>query len=36
MQEKRSEKFIRHLISTRRLVEIVIGQLSDRFHIEKI
>ena len=36
MEEKRSEKFIKYLISTRRLVETVIGQLSERFHIEKV
>jgi len=36
MQEKRSEKFITWLISTRRLVETVIGQLTERFNIEKI
>lgn len=36
MKEERSEKFIRWLVSTRRLVETVIGQLTDRFHIEKV
>lgn len=36
MQEKRSNAYIRCLISTRRLVETVIGQLVDRFNIEKI
>lgn len=36
MQEKRSDKFIKWLVSTRRLVETVIGQLTDRFHIEKV
>lgn len=36
MQERRSEKFIKWLVSTRRLVETVIGQLTDRFHIEKV
>jgi len=36
MKETRTEKFIRWLKSTRRLVETVIGQLTDRFHIEKI
>lgn len=36
MQEKRSDKFIKWLISTRRLVETVIGQLTERFHIEKV
>lgn len=36
MKETRSEKFVRWLKSTRRLVETVIGQLTDRFHIEKV
>jgi hypothetical protein len=36
MKEKRSEKFIRWLVSTRRLVETVIGQLTERFNIEKM
>lgn len=36
MEETRSEKFVKYLISTRRLVETVIGQLSERFHIEKV
>lgn len=36
MEEKRSKKFIKWLVSTRRLVETVIGQLTDRFQIEKI
>jgi hypothetical protein len=36
MKEKRSEAFIKWLVSTRRLVETVIGQLTDRFNIEKI
>lgn len=36
MEEKRSKKFIKWLISTRRLVETVIGQLTDRFQIEKV
>src|SRR3990167_779492 len=36
MQETRSEKFIGWLKSTRRLVETVIGQMSDRFSVEKI
>lgn len=36
MEEKRSKSFIKWLISTRRLVETVIGQLTDRFQIEKI
>ncbi len=36
MEEKRSKKFIKRLVSTRRLVETVIGQLTDRFQIEKV
>lgn len=36
MQESRSEEFVRWLVSTRRLVETVIGQLTERFNIEKI
>jgi len=36
MQEKRSEKFIKWLVSTRRLVETVIGQLVERFNIETV
>lgn len=36
MKETRSEKFITWLKSTRRLVETVIGQLTERFNIETI
>jgi len=36
MKENRSEKFLRWLKSTRRLVETVIGQLTERFNIEKV
>lgn len=36
MEEHRSKEFIRWLVSTRRLVETVIGQLTERFSIEKI
>lgn len=36
MQEKRSDKFVTWLKSIRRLVETVIGQLTERFNIEKI
>jgi hypothetical protein len=36
MKEERSEGFIQWLVSTRRLVEIVIDQLTERFHIGKI
>jgi hypothetical protein len=36
MKETRSEKFIKWLKSTRRLVETVIGQLTERFNIERV
>jgi hypothetical protein len=36
MKETRSEAFVKWLKSTRRLVETVIGQLTERFHIEKV
>ena len=36
MEEARSHDFIKWLKSTRRLVETVIGQLAERFHIEKV
>ena len=36
MTENRSKEFIKWLVSTRRLVETVIGQLTDRFKIEKV
>lgn len=36
MQENRSEGFVKWLVSTRRLVETVIGQLTERFNIEKV
>lgn len=36
MKETRSKPFLKWLTSTRRLVETVIGQLSERFHIEKV
>jgi len=36
MHEDRSAHFIKWLKSTRRLVETVIGQLTERFHIEKV
>ena len=36
MEEKRSKQFIKWLVSTRRLVETAIGQLTDRFNIEKV
>lgn len=36
MDEERPQSFLRWLLSTRRLIETVIGQLTERFHIEKI
>jgi hypothetical protein len=36
MEETRPGIFLRWMTSTRRLIETVIGQLSERFHIEKI
>lgn len=36
MKEKRGGHFIKWLISTRRLIETVIGQLTERFQIEKV
>ena len=36
MRETRSKKFINWLVSKRRLVETVIGQLTERFNIEKM
>lgn len=36
MQENRPKTFLGWIVSTRRLVETVIGQLADRFHIEKV
>jgi len=36
MKESRPKSFLQWMMSTRRLVETVIGQLSERFHIEKI
>jgi hypothetical protein len=36
MAENRSKEFIKWLISTRRLVKTVIGQVTDRFQIEKV
>jgi hypothetical protein len=36
MQETRSEKFVTWLKSKRRLVETVIGQLTERFNLEKV
>jgi hypothetical protein len=36
MQDLRSKKFVKWIVSTRRLVETVIGQLTDRFNIQRI
>ena len=36
MKEERPIGFLRWLVGTRRLVETVIGQLAERFHIEKV
>lgn len=36
MQDNRPKSFVRKLVSMRRLVETVIGQLVDRFNIQKI
>jgi hypothetical protein len=36
MQEERPKSFLQWMMGTRRLVETVIGQLTERFHIEKI
>lgn len=35
MKDKRPKSFVKQLTSTRRLVETVIGQLAERFEIEK-
>lgn len=36
MKDDRPKTFVHQLMKTRRLVETVIGQLTDRFHIEKV
>lgn len=36
MHDERSKNFLKWMMGTRRLVETVIGQLTERFHIEKI
>lgn len=36
MKEKRPRSFLQWMLGTRRLVETVIGQLAERFHIEKV
>lgn len=36
MKDDRPKSFLKWLVGTRRLVETVIGQLKERFHIEKV
>jgi hypothetical protein len=36
MKEERPSWFLQWMKGTRRLIETVIGQLSERFHIEKV
>jgi hypothetical protein len=36
MRDKRSKKFLKWILRTRRLIETVIGQLTERFRIEKV
>jgi hypothetical protein len=36
MKDSRDKTVVNQLVSTQRLVETVIGQLSGRFHIEKM
>jgi hypothetical protein len=36
MKEERPIGFLRWMTGTRRLIETVIGQLTERFHIEKV
>jgi hypothetical protein len=36
MKDARPKSFLKWLIGTRRLIETVIGQLTERFHIEKV
>jgi hypothetical protein len=36
MQETRPRSFLKWMMSSRRLIETEIGQLTERFHIEKI
>jgi Transposase DDE domain len=36
MTEERPKSFLKWLMGTRRLIETVIGQLTERFHIEKV
>jgi len=36
MTDERSKSFLKWMMGTRRLIETVIGQLTERFHIEKV
>jgi hypothetical protein len=36
MHDERPKNFVKWMVGTRRLIETVIGQLSERFHIVKI
>lgn len=36
MKDERPKSFLRWMVGTRRLIETVIGQLTERFHIEKV
>ncbi|MGN7612579.1 IS982 family transposase, partial [Magnetococcales bacterium HHB-1] len=36
MRDNRPKEFVKKLMSVRRLIETVIGQLTERFNIEKI
>ncbi len=36
MQDNRPKEFVKWMVSQRRLIETVVGQLTERFHIEKI
>jgi len=36
MKEERPKGFLKWMMGTRRLIETVIGQLTERFHIEKV
>ena len=36
MKDTRDKEFVKKMMSTRRLVETVIGQLTERFNIEKV
>jgi hypothetical protein len=36
MKEERPRGFLKWMMETRRLIETVIGQLTERFHIEKV